>query len=43
MKNLELLNQPLDQKLIDFDEGKKNFHEKYDANTMTEQNSRLFY
>ena len=40
LKNLELLKQPLDQKLIDFDEEKKNFHEKYDAKVTTEKNSR---
>ena len=37
MKNPELVNQPLDQKLIDIDEEKKNSHEKYDVTIMTEQ------
>ena len=31
LKNLELLNQPLDQKLIDFDNEKQNFYEKYES------------
>ena len=42
-KNLESLNQPLDQKLIDFDEENKNSNEKYDATTMTERNSMLLF
>ena len=37
MKNPELVNEPLDQKLIDIDEEKKNSHEKYDVTIMTEQ------
>ena len=37
MKNLELLNRLLNQKLIDFDEERKNSHEKYDVVTMKEQ------
>ena len=31
LKNLELLNRLLDLKLIDFDEKRKNSHEKYDV------------
>ena len=31
MKNLELKNEPLDQKLIDFDPEKQNFYEKYNV------------
>ena len=41
LKNLALLSQLLDQKLIDFDEEKKNDYEKYDVTKMTEQNLRL--
>ena len=36
LKNLELFNRLLDQKLIDFDE-RNNSHEKYDVATKTEQ------
>ena len=43
MKNLELLIQPLDQKLNDFDEEKQNFYEKYDSTIMPEQDLRLNY
>ena len=43
MRNLELLNQQLDQKLIDFDKEKLNVHEKYDVTKMTEQKLRLNY
>ena len=31
LKNLELLNQPRDQKLIDFDKERQNFYEKYET------------
>ena len=37
MKNLELLIQPLDHKLNDFDKEKQNFYEKYEIKIMTEQ------
>ena len=40
--SLELFNQPLDQKLIDFDKEKQNFYEKYDVTSMTEQNLMLY-
>ena len=43
LKNLELLNQPLDQKLIDFDKEKKNFYGKYDVTIMTERNVMLYF
>ena len=42
-KNLELLNEPLDQKLVDIDEEKKNFYVKCDATTMTEWKLMLYY
>ena len=37
MKNLELLIQPLDHKLNDFDKEKQKFYEKYEIKIMTEQ------
>ena len=40
-KNLELFNQPLDQKLINFKEEKKNFHVRYNVTTMTKQILRI--
>ena len=43
MKNLKLLNQPLDQKLIDFDKEKQYLCEKYEITIMTEENLVLFY
>ena len=43
LKNLELLNEPLDQKLIDFDQENQNFYEKYDVTMMTEQILMLYY
>ena len=36
-KNLELLIQPPDQKLNDFDKEKQNIYEKYDVKKKTEQ------
>ena len=35
LKNVELLIQALDQKLIDFDKEKQNVYEKYDVTIMT--------
>ena len=43
MKNLELLIQPLDLKLNDFDKEKQNFFEKYDVKILTEQNLMFFF
>ena len=43
LKNLELLVQLLDQKLIDPDEQRKNSYEKYDVTKRTEQKLRLFF
>ena len=34
LKNIELLNQPLDLKLIDFDEKRENSCEQYDVTIM---------
>ena len=42
MKNLELLNQLLDQKSNDLDEEKQNFYEKYDSKTMTEHDLMIY-
>ena len=42
LKNLELLIQPLDLKLNDFDKEKQNFFEKHDVKILTEQNMMLF-
>ena len=42
MQNLELLVQPLDQKLHDFDKEKQNLYDQYDIkNKMTEQDLML--
>ena len=43
LKNIELLNQPLDLQLIDFDEKRKNSCEQYDVTIMREHNLVLFY
>ena len=43
MKNLELLNQPRDQKLSDFHEEEQNFSEKNDVTIMTESKLMLDY
>ena len=37
------LNQPFDQKCIDFDKEKQNFYEKYDVTVMTERKLMLCY
>ena len=38
LENLELLIQPLDQKLIDYDKEKQHLHEKKDVTKRTERN-----